>query len=153
MVHRDLKPQNVLLSRTSGSSGAADIKLADVGLALRLAANRSSYTAISNAGGGVGTTGWRAPEVLRGGRQTKAVDIFAAGCIVGFVLTGGKHPFGIPIFGRDGNIASNRPVLQPLEDLDLPEAVDIVKKMIHPESTERPTAEAALCHPFSGLMP
>lgn len=148
VVHRDLKPQNVLISRSIGGLGAADVKLADVGLALRLAANRSSYTAISNAGGGVGTTGWRAPEVLRGGRQTKAVDIFAAGCIVCFVLTGGKHPFGTQIFGRDGNIASSRASLEPLEKLQLPEAVDIVKKMIHPESTERPTAEAALAHPF-----
>lgn len=148
VVHRDLKPQNVLISRSIGGSGCSDVKLADVGLALRLAANRSSYTAISNAGGGVGTTGWRAPEVLRGGRQTKAVDIFSAGCIVCFVLTGGKHPFGTQIFGRDGNIASNRTFLEPLENLDLPEAVDIVRKMIHPESTERPTAEAALAHPF-----
>ena len=71
-----------------------ELKIADVGLDLRLGENRSSYTAISNAAGGLGTTGWRAPEVLSGGRQTKAVDIFAAGCILSSVLTGGDHPFG-----------------------------------------------------------
>lgn len=146
IVHRDVKPQNILITRSS--NGIGDIKLADVGLALRLAANRSSYTAVTNAGGGVGTTGWRAPEVLGGERQTKAVDIFAAGCVVCFVLTGGQHPFGNPIFGRDGNIAAGNPSLEPLEALNLPEATDIVTKMIDPVSANRPSADEALRHPF-----
>ncbi|PXF45477.1 Serine/threonine-protein kinase/endoribonuclease IRE1 [Gracilariopsis chorda] len=146
VVHRDVKPQNVLITRAGNSVG--DMKLADVGLALRLAANRSSYTAVTNAGGGVGTTGWRAPEVLNGGRQTKAVDIFAAGCIVSFVLTGGKHPFGNAIFGRDGRIVEGRPCLESLEALDLPEATDIVRRMLDPIAANRPTAEEALNHPF-----
>lgn len=147
VVHRDVKPQNVLITRPT-SSGRGDVKLADVGLALRLAANRSSYTAVTNAGGGVGTTGWRAPEVLSGGRQTKAVDIFAAGCVVSFVLTGGDHPFGNAIFGRDGNIAAGKPSLESLEALELPEATDIVTKMIDPTAAKRPSAEEALKHPF-----
>ncbi|CDF40078.1 Serine/threonine protein kinase/endoribonuclease, ERN [Chondrus crispus] len=146
VVHRDVKPQNVLITRSDGIGG--DVKLADVGLALRLAANRSSYTAVTNAGGGVGTTGWRAPEVLSGGRQTKAVDVFAAGCIVSFVLTGGNHPFGNAIFGRDGNIAAGKPSLEALEALQLPEATDIVSKMIDPVAGNRPCAEDALQHPF-----
>lgn len=146
VVHRDVKPQNVLLTRSAASCG--DVKLADVGLALRLAANRSSYTAVTNAGGGVGTTGWRAPEVLSGGRQTKAVDIFAAGCVVCFVLTGGNHPFGNAIFGRDGNIAAGKPSLEALEALELPEAQDIVTKMIDPVAANRPCAAEALNHPF-----
>lgn len=147
VVHRDVKPQNVLITRPT-SSGRGDVKLADVGLALRLAANRSSYTAVTNAGGGVGTTGWRAPEVLSGGRQTKAVDIFAAGCVVSFVLTGGDHPFGNAIFGRDGNIAIGKPSLESLEALQLTEATDIVTKMVDPIATKRPSAEEALKHPF-----
>ncbi len=147
VVHRDLKPQNVLISRSQGG-GPSDVKLADVGLATRLDGDRSSYTAISNAGGGVGTQGWRAPEVLRSGRQTKAVDVFSAGCVVYFVLTGGKHPFGNNSVTRDGNILSNEVDMKPLERLGLPEAVDIVSKMIHPDASERPTAEQALAHPF-----
>lgn len=146
VVHRDVKPHNVLISRSA--NGSSDIKLADVGLALRLAENRSSYTAVTNAGGGVGTTGWRAPEVLSGGRQTKAVDVFAAGCVVCYVLTGGQHPFGNAIFGRDGNIAANKATLHALEKLQLPEAVDIVSQMIDPIASRRPTAEEALNHPF-----
>lgn len=175
VVHRDVKPQNVLITRPATTAATAstttttttnsaiaikaktpsvppievgDIKLADVGLALRLGENRSSYTAVSNAAGGLGTTGWRAPEVLNGGRQTKAVDIFAAGCIVSSVLTGGDHPFGTAIFGRDGNIAQGRPSLDSLEALQLPEATDIVRKMIDPVAAQRPCAEDVLKHPF-----
>lgn len=146
VVHRDVKPQNVLITRSN--AGVGDVKLADVGLALRLAENRSSYTAVTNAGGGIGTTGWRAPEVLSGGRQTKAVDIFAVGCMVSSILTGGDHPFGNAIFRRDGNIAAGKPSLEALEALDIPEATDIVQKMISSSSTDRPTAEEALQHPF-----
>ena len=146
VVHRDLKPQNVLITRSANGHG--DVKLADVGLALRLADNRSSYTAVANNVGGIGTTGWRAPEVLSAGRQTKAVDVFAAGCIVSYVLTHGQHPFGNAPFGRDGNIAAGTPNLEDLEALGLPEATDIVQKMIDPIAANRPTADEALHHPF-----
>lgn len=146
VVHRDIKPQNVLIGRAS--TGVGDVKLADVGLALRLQENRSSYTAVTAGGGGVGTTGWRAPEVLSGGRQTKAVDIFAVGCVVSSMLTGGSHPFGNATFGRDGNIAAGNPNLEALEALNVPEATDIVRKMIDPVGSARPTAEDALNHPF-----
>lgn len=146
VVHRDVKPQNVLITRST--NGVGDVKLADVGLALRLGENRSSYTALSNAGGGIGTTGWRAPEVLSGGRQTKAVDVFSAGCIISSVLTGGDHPYGNAVFSRDGNIAAGIPTLTSLESLGLPEAIDIVRKMIDPLASRRPTAEQVLLHPF-----
>lgn len=146
VVHRDLKPQNVLIARNA--SGGTDIKIADVGLALRLAADRSSYTAMSNMHGGVGTTGWRAPEVLSGARQTKAVDIFAAGCIVFYVVTGGKHPFGDTVFGRDGNIVAGTPDMSPLAGLRVPEAYDIVERLIANDPSARPSAVDALRHPF-----
>jgi serine/threonine-protein kinase/endoribonuclease IRE1 len=146
IVHRDVKPQNLLITR--GTSGGPDVKLADVGLALRLAADRNSYTAVSNAAGGVGTTGWRAPEVLSGRRQTKAVDIFAAGCVISFVLTGGDHPFGETVFGRDGKIADGAPDLRSLAALQVPEALDIVQQMISSNPAHRPTALETLQHPF-----
>lgn len=44
-MRKDVKPQNVLI--TCATNGLGDIKLAHVGLALRLAANRSSYTAFT----------------------------------------------------------------------------------------------------------
>lgn len=141
IVHRDLKPQNVLCQ-------GANLKLADVGLALRLDADRSSFTAVPNGAGGIGTTGWRAPEVLNGERQTRAVDIFAAGCIISYVVTNGDHPFGSEVFGRDRNISKDEPDLRSLAALQSPEAYDVVKQMLSRNPKERPSAAKALQQPF-----
>jgi serine/threonine-protein kinase/endoribonuclease IRE1 len=141
IVHRDLKPQNVLCH-------GCHLKIADVGLALRLDADRSSYTAVSNAAGGVGTTGWRAPEVLSGGRQTRAVDVFAAGCIISFVVTSGDHPFGSEVFGRDGRIVAGEADLRSLAALQAPDALDVVERMLGPRPADRPSVAEALRHPF-----
>ena len=53
--------------------------------------SRSSFDSVVS-----GSAGWQAPEVLNanGGRLTKAVDVFSAGCVMHFVLTKGLHPFG-----------------------------------------------------------
>ena len=56
VVNRDLKPENVLVRRPQRGD-ASYVKLADVGLATRVDADRSSYTAISNVGRGVETKG------------------------------------------------------------------------------------------------
>jgi serine/threonine-protein kinase/endoribonuclease IRE1 len=143
IVHYDLRPHNVLVTRER-----FDVKLADVGLARRLEPDWTGSNAVANPTSGAGTLGWRAPEVLRGSRQAKAVDIFSAGCIVAFVLTKGVHPFGSIVSERDGNIMHARADLEALEALDLPEAVDIVRRMISYTPSERPSAAEVLMHPF-----
>ncbi|MEV5410341.1 protein kinase [Thermopolyspora sp. NPDC052614] len=82
LVHRDLKPGNVLLS-TAGPY------LIDFGIALDVDA-AASHT---QAGRIMGSPGWVAPERLLGGRATPASDIFAWGCLVAYAATG-HHPFG-----------------------------------------------------------
>lgn len=43
-----------------------------------------------------------APEVLRGERMTRAVDVFSAGCVIHYVHHG-LHPFGL-YYERESNI-------------------------------------------------
>ena len=51
----------------------------------------SFYTADASAG----TSGWQSCEQLNGdSRQTKAADVFALGCVIFWVISGGQHPFG-----------------------------------------------------------
>merc|ERR1719163_926019 len=91
IVHRDLKPGNILLT----ASGR--IKISDMGFSKRLDTGQSSFDTVQ-----AGTMGWRSPELLLKQRCTKAVDIFAVGCVVFYVLTGGRHVFGDWI-ERDSN--------------------------------------------------
>jgi serine/threonine protein kinase len=78
VVHRDVKPANILIS----PDGKA--KLVDLGIA-----TASERTQITAAGTVLGTPSYMAPEQLEGGRITKAVDIYALGAVA-FELLGGR---------------------------------------------------------------
>ena len=81
VIHRDLKPNNVMLE--NGGSGL-HVSIMDFGLA------RPHEAANTLFGSGViaGTPGYMAPELLRGGRPTKATDLYALGVVLHQVLTG-----------------------------------------------------------------
>mmetsp|Transcript_17883 Transcript_17883/g.25831 ORF Transcript_17883/g.25831 Transcript_17883/m.25831 type:complete len:944 (+) Transcript_17883:28-2859(+) len=145
VVHRDLKPQNVLLTRGNTKTTDVQVKLGDVGLATQLEGDRSSYSVMTGVGA-VGTVGWRAPEVLRGDRQTKAVDIFSAGCVVHYVLTGGHHPFGDRPYERDLKIMKWEVDLSRLECF--PEAHDLVSRMVVYDAGTRASADQIQHHPL-----
>ena len=81
VIHRDLKPNNVMLE--TGGSGL-HVSIMDFGLARPHEATNT----LSGSGLIAGTPGYMAPELLRGGRPTKATDLFALGVVLHEVLTG-----------------------------------------------------------------
>ncbi|HEX4965718.1 MAG TPA: tetratricopeptide repeat protein [Thermoanaerobaculia bacterium] len=93
VVHRDLKPGNVVLTETRGSgSGVRGIRavVTDFGLA-RLDAGADAEgqaLTITGAAGIVGTPAYLAPEQVEGGEITVAVDVFAFGIVLYEMLTG-----------------------------------------------------------------
>jgi hypothetical protein len=90
IVHRDVKPANVLL-------GAGDhAYLTDFGLTKSL----TSHTGSTRDGGWVGTLGYVAPEQIRGERLDARADVYALGCVLYHALS------GTPPYQRDTDEAT-----------------------------------------------
>ena len=81
IVHRDIKPQNVLMN------GDDDVKITDFGIAMAL--NSTVHTKTNSV---IGTVHYLSPEQARGGMATKRSDIYSLG-IVFYELLTGELPF------------------------------------------------------------
>ncbi|NXJ84847.1 ERN2 endoribonuclease, partial [Trogon melanurus] len=148
IVHRDLKPCNILISVPS-RHGQIRAVISDFGLCKKLQGGRRSFSLRS---GIPGTEGWIAPEVLQEAPKenpTCAVDIFSAGCVFYYVVSGGQHPFGDSL-RRQANILSGSYQLSCLQDEahDKLVARELIVSMISPEPQRRPSAPVVLVHPF-----
>ncbi|MFI7008090.1 Stk1 family PASTA domain-containing Ser/Thr kinase [Streptomyces sp. NPDC050145] len=81
-VHRDMKPENVLI----GDDGR--VKVADFGLV------RAVDTVTNTTGAVLGTVSYLAPEQIEDGTATPSVDVYACGVVFYEMLTGGKPHSG-----------------------------------------------------------
>lgn len=81
VIHRDVKPSNILMSATGP-------KLIDFGISFS-----SDATSLTRTGMVAGTPAWLAPEQFEGKKVTTAVDNFAAGSVLYFAATG-NNPWG-----------------------------------------------------------
>ena len=81
LVHRDVKPANVMLNENGGPV------LTDFGLARGLA-----DTVLTKAGVAVGTVDYMAPELIRGEGAGRSSDIYAFGCLL-YECLAGTAPF------------------------------------------------------------
>jgi serine/threonine protein kinase len=88
LVHRDVKPANVLIAFNSGPDGQDHVYLADFGLTK----HATSRSGITGTGQFVGTVDYMAPEQIEGKQVDGRVDVYALGCIVYECLTG-RVPF------------------------------------------------------------
>ncbi len=78
LVHRDVKPANVLLDE------AGHVWVGDFGLARPV----DGGTGPTDPGAWVGTAGFAAPEQIRGEAVDARTDVYALGCVLFFTLTG-----------------------------------------------------------------
>jgi serine/threonine-protein kinase len=92
LVHRDVKPANVMLTATHGQEHAY---LTDFGLTKRTASN----TALTRTGHFVGTPDYMPPEQIKGEGADARADVYALGCLLFHALTG-RAPFE-----RDNEVA------------------------------------------------
>ena len=139
VIHRDVKPDNVLLSCAVRSECQG--KLADLGLALRA----------TNATTMCGTPHYFAPEVISSqGGYGKGVDVWGLGVVL-YVLLSAQPPFeeeglyeqilaGDYDFDEDWDHVSEG-------------AKDLVRSLMTVDPLQRPSVEKALKHPWLGESP
>ncbi len=126
IVHRDVKPGNVLL----GTEGR--VKLADFGIA-RLIGDTVRHTQTGHA---IGTAAYLAPEQVLGEELTPAADVYSLGLVLLEVLTGERAYPGTPTEAALARL--NRP---PLVPQTLPASWRaILAEMTAREPAARPTA-------------
>ncbi len=83
LVHRDIKPQNLLVRASDGC-----LKITDFGIA-RVA---EETTRLTQAGKVIGTERYMAPEQLADGRITPAADVYACGVVADELLPQSRSP-------------------------------------------------------------
>lgn len=133
LVHRDVKPQNLLLS-TGGV-----LKLGDFGVAVG-----KEGTRLTLAGTVLGTAGYLAPEQARGERVTAAADIYALGAVLYELLAGepSRSAGSLTELGADGgfeppDVAARLPGAPK-------ELVEVVTACLSVRPEDRPPSAAAL---------
>lgn len=133
VVHRDVKPSNLLLTR--GSDGTRRVVVADLGMAKSLAeASGLTLTA--------GTPAWMAPEQVRGsGGFDARADVYAVAAVT-YALLVGRPPFELASVREVAlRTAPPAPVAA---SLGLPAAVDgLLASALDPDPGRRPASAAA----------
>ncbi len=83
IVHRDIKPGNVMLNRTG------EIKVMDFGIARSVSDSQATMTQTAQV---IGTAQYLSPEQARGERVDARSDLYSVGCLLYELLTG-RPPF------------------------------------------------------------
>ncbi|MFC8677849.1 protein kinase [Streptomyces griseorubiginosus] len=96
VMHRDVKPANILLAPDRSGSPHGRVLLTDYGISVQPDAGETRYTLASVL---VGTAGYLAPERATGGAPTPAADLFSLGCTLYHAVE------GVGPFERESHLA------------------------------------------------
>jgi hypothetical protein len=141
IIHRDVKPSNVLLAESS----TVDVRLLDFGLA-----QMAEFDTLTALGDIPGTLAYISPERLQGLTATEAADVWGLGVLLWEALAG-EHPFwGGDLVETSRRIERGAPALETRRP-DLPQHVlQTVASALLVNPQRRPSAER-LAHELRSL--
>ncbi len=138
LVHRDLKPDNVILLDLTGHPDF--VKVLDFGIA-KLLADSGQGSDVTRTGAMIGTPKYMAPEQVQGSRSlSPALDIYALGVVL-YEALAGAPPFrgDTPLEVVMAHV--NQPVPELPDDVDAPgEVRGLLRAMLAKEPASRPDA-------------
>lgn len=129
VVHRDVKPDNILLERGSGRALVTDFGIARVA---------SSDEERSTGGLVIGTPRWMSPEQATGNAVDDRTDIYALGLTAFFALTG-RHPFeeDTLLALRQRQLTEPAPSLSSIQPAALPPLVRMIDRALARDPAQR----------------
>jgi serine/threonine-protein kinase len=134
VVHRDVKPSNILI----GADGTA--KLADLGIATAVDA-----TAITGSGDVIGTLAYIAPERLRGEPGDAAADVYSLAAVAFEILSGRRaRPEKTPEQLLRGANERPTPDLLDADPSASPAAAEVLRGAMAPDPAQRPDSAGDL---------
>ncbi|MGY1687012.1 protein kinase [Geodermatophilus sp. SYSU D00867] len=139
LVHRDVKPANILLAR--GGTGGERAILTDFGIAR----DSSSSRPLTDTGALLASLPYAAPEQLLDRPITGAVDVYALGCVAYELLTGRRlfdQQSSLAVMGAV--LAGPRPEAWDALPPGRPALRDVLRRALAPDPDDRPASCAAL---------
>ncbi len=141
ICHRDVKPENILISKDSRRDGSPLVKLCDFAFSRYFEMGQSSVDKVHQRC-------WMAPEVDfdTGGRYKKNSDLWSLGCVIHFVATKGEALFRTP---RERDDTRHRTDYLHRANVHVthPLLFDLIDAMTQADPGARITVESALAHP------
>jgi serine/threonine protein kinase len=149
VVHRDMKPANIMIVDGIELSKEGSVKILDFGIAKIVGVDRGEMQTLTQTGEIFGSPSYMSPEQCSGGAIDQRSDVYSVGCVLFEALTGTP-----PFSGTNALRTMMQHVSDPAPSLkeaalgaEFPEAIEqIVKRMLAKSPADRYSEMGVVAH-------
>jgi serine/threonine protein kinase len=135
VLHRDLKPQNIMVYEHAGRTD--QVKLLDFGIAKIMSGDAEDLESLTNVNSVVGTPRYLAPEIFQEGTASAASDIYSLGLVAYELLVTKPAILGATPFDIVRNSTSPSPIRIPPGAPVNPELRALIERMLEKDASRR----------------